>query len=499
MPSSRPVALFCILALAAAPARAQSSGPDADAVKAGVIQVLSLATFGLIPVQDLQAAVTQDGPDYRMRLPLTGLAAPTDAAITAVARPLRYGKVDIESMAFPSNGTLQTTVATGAANRIEYSVGKQVISAMVDPTLATESTYTAEFGDVRLVTAQGEQHGEQTIDHLATDGTFSAGPDGRLTFVTQSQATGFHLVGHGPNGFMSDTSVRAMAGHFSVENLDRAQGTRMLAALRGLMAADAQARAQRAEAPPGQVPAGEVPPAPGATPEQRRQLGAVVDAAGGLLSRVEVDETMEDVHFAVGGARGNGAGTISSVRLTMAGDAAQERLNTRLGIVADGIAVPGAAAGTVELIPHHVDLKTVLAGVPVAKLMALLRAAPEDHADPVLLQAQARALFADPQARVEIETLSFDAGPLAVTGSAKLRPRANGDFGGDIHIAARGVDALLAQVQGQPKLQQAMPLIFLAKGMGRAQGDSLVWDIVVGDGPLTINGTPFGQPAGKTR
>jgi hypothetical protein len=44
-----------------------------------------------------------------------------------------------------------------------------------------------------------------------------------------------------------------------------------------------------------------------------------------------------------------------------------------------------------------------------------------------------------------------------------------------------------------------MPLIFLAKGMGRAQRDSLVWDIVVGDGPLTINGTPFGQPAGKTR
>jgi hypothetical protein len=54
-------------------------------------------------------------------------------------------------------------------------------------------------------------------------------------------------------------------------------------------------------------------------------------------------------------------------------------------------------------------------------------------------------------------------------------------------------------VQGQPKLQQAMPLIFLAKGMARAQGDSLVWDIVLGEGPPTINGTPFGQPAGRTR
>jgi hypothetical protein len=88
---------------------------------------------------------------------------------------------------------------------------------------------------------------------------------------------------------------------------------------------------------------------------------------------------------------------------------------------------------------------------------------------------------------------------LSVTGSAKLLPRADGELGGEVHIAARGVDALLAQVQGQPKLQQAMPLIFMAKGLARAQGDSLVWDIAMGDGPLTINGTPFGQSAGKTQ
>jgi hypothetical protein len=61
------------------------------------------------------------------------------------------------------------------------------------------------------------------------------------------------------------------------------------------------------------------------------------------------------------------------------------------------------------------------------------------------------------------------------------------------------VDALLAQIQDQPDLQQAVPLIFLAKGMGRAQGESLVWDIVMGDGVPTINGTKFGQPPGKTR
>jgi hypothetical protein len=493
MPASRPVVGLCLLALAAGPARAQNSGPDVDALKASVMQVLSLATFGMISVPDQGVAVTQEGRDYRMRLPLSGLAAPADAAVTAIARPLEGGRVDIESMAFPSSGTIEMPLATGLTNRIEYSVGKQTISGKVDPALARESTYTADFGNVRIATTQDEQHGVQTIDHVATEGTFSTGGDGRLTFAAQSRGTGFHMIGQGPNGFASDTSARALAGHVSVEGLDRAQGARMLTAFRGLVAAGAQARAQRAQIPPGQALN------PIMSAEQRRVLGALVAAADGLMNRIEIDETMEGVQFSIGTATGGGAGTIGSLRLAMTGDAAEDRLNSRLGITLDAIAVPAMAAEAGGLIPHHVDLKTVLAGVPVARLKALLREAAQDHTDPVVLQAQAQSLLGDPKARIAIETLAFDAGPLSVTGSAKLLPRANGELGGEIHITARGVDALLAQVQGQPKLQQAMPLIFLAKGMARAQGDSLVWDIVLGDGAPTINGTQFGQPGGKTR
>jgi hypothetical protein len=483
---------LCLLALASGPARAQSGGADADALKASVMQVLSLATFGMISMPDQGIAVTQEGRDYRMRLPLSGFAAPADAAVVARARPLAGGRVDIESMVFPSSGLIDVPLATGLTNRVEFSVGRQTISGTVDPTLATESTYTADFGDVRIATAQGEHHGEQTIDHVATDGTFSTGGDGRLTFMAQSRGTGFHMIGHGPNGFTSDTSARALAGHFSVEGLDRNRGARLLAAFRGLVAAGAEAREQRAESPPGQ-------PNPGISSKQRQDLGAMVAAVDGLLNRIEVDETMEEVHFSVGTATGGAVGTIGSLRLAMTGDAAEDRLNTRLGVTLEGIAVPDLAVEAGGLIPHHVDLKTVLAGVPVARLKALLREAARDHTNSSQLEAQARSLLSDPQARIAIETLAFDAGPLSVTGSAKLLPRASGQLGGEIHIVARGVDALLAQVQRQPNLQQAMPLIFMAKGMGRAQGDSLVWDIALGDGPPTINGTRFGQPAGKTR
>lgn len=499
MPACRPAALFGVLALTAMtaltaqPVQAQTRSPDPEALKASVMQVLSMATFGMISVQDQQAAVTQQGTDYRMRLKLPGFAEPPDAAITALARPADNGRVDIDSMAFPSSGTIVTTLANGTPSRINYAIGKQTISAKVDPTLATESSYTADFSNLRFQTAQGDQHSDQVMDHIATEGTFSAGSDGRLTFMTDSQGTGWHIAGRAPNGFQTDMSARAIAGHVSVEGLDRAQGAHLLAAFHGLVAAGAEAKAQQ-----GQHPAGPVAP-PAETPEQRRQLGAVLEAASGLLDRIEVDETMQDLRFTFATANGGSEGTVGTLRLTMAGDAVRARLNTRLGLAVEGIDVPVLAAESGGLVPHHVALKAVLAGVPVPRLMALLRAATQQHSDPALLQAQALAMLGDPATRVAVEALSFDSGPLSVTGSAKLVPRADGQFGGEIHIAARGVDALLAQVQRQPKLQQALPIIFLAKGMARSQGDSLVWDITLGDGPPTINGTPFGQPAGRTR
>ncbi len=490
---SRSVIGLCLLALAAAPARAQTAGQEADTLKAGMMEVLSLATFGMIPMSDQAIKVTQEGPDYRMRLPLSGFVAPPDAAITAIARPLPGGRFDIESMAFPSSGTIEIPASSGLRNWAEFSLGKQAISATVDPALATESAYTADFGNVRVATVRGERHGEQTIDHVATDGTFSADGNGRLTFKAQSRGTGLHMTGGGPNGFVSDTSARALAGRFSVEGLDRAQGARLLDALRRLLAAYAPTPAQPAEVQPGKAQK------PDMSVEQRRDLGKILAAADGLLNRIEIDETMEGVHVLVSSASGSGAGTIGSLRLALAGDAVDDRLNTRLGVTLDAIEVPALAAEADGLIPHHISLKAALAGVPVVGLKALLREAAQGHADSTQLEARARTLLGDPRTQVGIETLAFDAGPLSVTGSARLLPRADGKLGGEIHVAARGVDALLERVQGQPKLQQATPLIFLAKGMARAQGDALVWDIVLGDGVPTINGTTFGQPAGKTR
>jgi hypothetical protein len=388
----------------------------------------------------------------------------------------------VTSMTFPPAGTLETASASGPPWPVTYSIGHQAITAKVDPGLTMPSSYAADFKAIRLMSEHDEQHGEQTIDRYTINGTIAADSGGLLTLASQGSGTGIRFIGHGPNGFASDVAIRALAGHFSVEGLDRIQGTRLLTALRRIPAVG-----KTSDQPSG------------ISQDQREALRAIVEATSGLLNRAEAEETLEDIRFAAGTGSAATSGTVRRLRLNMTGDAVAERLNTQFGIALDGISSSALSAENAMFIPHRVDLKTNLSGVRIGPLMALLHAVTEPGTDPAALLAQAMTLLADPQVRISIEALSFDSGPLQVQGSARVVPRPDGQLGAAIHIAASGMDKLLAQTQSQPSLQQVMPMMLLAKGIGRPEGDSLIWDISLSDGPPTVNGIPLGQARGKSR
>ncbi len=55
----------------------------------------------------------------------------------------------------------------------------------------------------------------------------------------------------------------------------------------------------------------------------------------------------------------------------------------------------------------------------------------------------------------------------------------------------------MATLQQNPKAMQIIPMIFLAKGMAKPQGDSLVWDIAYANGAVTVNNVPLAQPPAR--
>ncbi len=468
--------------LAGAPAAAQDSLTP-DAAQTQLSAVLSLISFGLIGPPDHPPQITRDGDAYRIRVPLPVLATPPDAALDALAQPVGGGVWDITSLTFPAAGSVAMMPQagnTGPAN-LSFTIGRQANHGRIDPSLAEPSPFTLELDDLTIRTEGTGQQSDQTIGRQTMQGTFTGDADHRLTLLTQGTATDWKISARDAAGTVRNSLIRSVATSLQLEGLDRPQAERLRAA----------ARALATSLPPG----GRLGGTPAdLTPFQRDQLRAMLDASTGLLTRISLDETLEGIHFEAPG--GNNSGDIGRVRFGLTGESVQDHLNASLDVALHDLKLAAVPADTAAFMPSVVHVRPAVSGIRTDALMRLLRHATAPDLKPGALQAEATALLNEPGARVGIESLSLVSGPLRLEASARLHPAVGGTPGFDAHVVAHGVDAMIAATQHNPKAQQIMPIIFLAKGMARPDGDGLVWDIVFNDGVFTVNGVALGQPAG---
>jgi hypothetical protein len=470
MKPSRTPRLAAALLLIPLAARAQTP-------EAGLLDALSLISGGLLAPRDPPPQVTHDGDLYRVRVPIPALAEPPDAAVDATARPLEAGVWDITALTLPQAGVLNTPAQAAAApGMLTFAIGQQTFHARIDPTLATPSPFKAQLGKITIRTENAPQHTEQTIEQYSTDGTLSGDGHGRMNAHALGALTNWLITGAGDKP--SDSfrlSMRSAAIRYNVEGLDRARAEHLRATLQN-----------------------RPPAAPTAnltlSPAGRERLHAMIDEFGALLTRFDIDETIQGVHFE---AAGTSKVEIGSVRLGLAGDSRDGRMSAHLDIsVADPSAnmVPPDYAA---LMPHRVTIRPAVSGVRSEALMQWLRDATAEGSDATALQTRAMALLSDPQAHVGVESLAIETGPLTVQGSARVIALPGNTPGYTVHLTASGLDAMMATLQGNPKAMQIIPMIFLAKGMAKPQGDSLVWDIAYANGAVTVNNVPLAQPPAR--
>ena len=445
---------------------------DTDALRSSLTEMLSLLSFGSVSVPDQAAQVTQSGADIHVRLPLNGFAAPPGASAEVVAHPASNGAWDVTALTFPPAGALGTSIY----QVVSYTLGQQAIHGRLAPQHTAPSTFAAELGGIALHSASGGQDTDQTIGRVTLNTTVSAESAGRMDVQTRDSATNWHIATHEPGSPAINSQIRRLEGHMSLTGLDPTQAGRLMTAARAVMRT-----AQPGNRQPDLSAAG------------RDGIQAMVDATAGLLTRMEASQTLEGMTFDLGD--GN-SGRLDRLRLQMDGRAENQVLDAGIELAMDELALTSLSADTAALLPRHLTARSVLAGLPLGKVTALLQAALRPNADTGALRIQAAALLQAPGARAAIESVVFDSGPLHVRASARFLPRPNGEIGTDIHISASGTDALLGQAMGKPGLQAVLPMVFLAKGMGRVQGDSVVWDISLGGGAMTVNGVSLGQAGG---
>jgi hypothetical protein len=477
--------LLVVPLLAAGPAYSQTAGAQpAGAQTAGsaasLMEALTLVSGGLLLAPGAEPVLTPDGDRFRVHIPIPKLTAPPNAAIDATAAPVGSAW-DITGLTFPPTGTIVTQAAADKPPAtLRFTIGQQTSHARIDPTLAVPSPYAMAFSDIAVHIDSPETPGNLTIAQMTLDGTLTGDGGGHMTTRSHGKADNWRFSMADKDGTPVKMSLRSLNVVYDVDGLDRAKAESLREKTRAITATQ-----QANSAAAGQLPV--------VTPAFREQLRTLIDASSGLLSSMKVEETFQGLHF---DAAGDNNGDIGEIRFAMASEAANDKVAAHVDIGVNDVALTAVPAQFVQYVPRRVSIRTAFSGIPAEKLRELLREATMDGADPDDLQAKAIGLLNAPGAHAGIETLHVESGPLLLEGTARVRALPDGTAGYEMHLTAHGLDAMLALVQADPKAAQITPMLYMAKGMAKPEGDGVVWNIAFADGVLKVNGTPMGQQPG---
>ncbi len=151
-----------------------------------------------LPAPELPLRITPEGDHYRAALPIAGLSGPDGSgALTATLRPLDGGRWAVEDIALPPSGHFAMRVpapddpSRTVPAEATLSLAGQDGRMLIDPTLATPSSFEAQLRGVVLDVTGGGQHQRQQMDRYETHGTATQAAGGRLDLVQDAAIEGW--------------------------------------------------------------------------------------------------------------------------------------------------------------------------------------------------------------------------------------------------------------------------------------------------------------------
>jgi hypothetical protein len=449
-----------LLAFISAAIIAASSHAHADPLdRNGLLRVLSMLTGGWVDPTDPAVVVTSDGDQATVRVPIAGIATTADATLHHASSNVW----DLLSVALPDT----LSAPSGPDHAGQTIIGKQETHGRLDPTLTTPSELHATLHDVAFTQIHGETHSVSAAATMTTESHLTASDASHVDIHGNTISTGYTLVIRNPKGTVLDAKTARVHAQATASGVNPTQFPAFAKALH-------------------EVRTGSIDP-----PLSAAQLLETVTAAA---QRISGQEDIDGASFTLGDKT---PGKIGPSHLSADFTANNDRLTVSTGMAIDGLDIGAVAPnGLKDLVPHHIVLRERASDVPIKGLVTLLHHAGAPDADRNAVRQEALQYIANSGAVFTIDALDFDAGPLRFHGTGRLFTPPDGQVGVQLHLRATGLDALLAQSQTNPSLRQITPALFMAKGMGRPDGDALVWDVAVNHGALTVNGIPLGHPPG---
>lgn len=490
-PTSRAAILSCLVVLAPVASRAADVTPEQARTLEEQLRAWFASMAGPnLPVAASPIQVTPEGDHFHLIAPPVASKAQARGwpTVTANAKPVTDGRWTIEGMRVqtPATFMVETPVPTKPGETASLPVpttytltyATQEGGGTWDPTFATPSNFSTNSTGFRLVGEGGGRQQVTTIDSMMSAILLRPVADNRVDFSLDASGTGYAMQVKPSSGAAAGSTMAVAAQQVKVQlslpGVSRERSAQLIPALVRL--APAPGAAADAKAPPN--------------PEAVRML---VQALQGFASGATINEVLDG--FIIEG-QGFGFAT-KQLRLGLDTKVDGAFMNAVMDVGLDGLALPGmgldAFAG---LLPSRVILRPVVSHVPTKELLALLQAAGENpNSKPP--PAQVAALFSQGGLKAGMEHFALDMGGASFAGRADIDLPSPNAASGTAQVTATNMDALLAKVQANPALAQAIPMIVFAKGIGRTEGGKLVWDMQFDSSKLLVNGVDLLKMGGK--
>jgi hypothetical protein len=471
---------------ASAPASAAPAIDDAGAkaILDGVHAMLADMLGTLAPAADLLHATVQ-GDHYHIEIPIAhrweGGGIGGDS-IGADLVPLGDGRWRIANGAMP--GRIEVSVdhpSPGVPGAMAMTFKEHSFAGVIDTTLATETKLAFHIADETLAGVGGQTSTGSHMD--SADGTLTVTPDkdGTATLLSTSTMRGLKATSAMGKG----VAVNQIASGTGTLRFTHLSFPALRAAVRALSNVIVLAQAQAAPPAPGTAPN------PSPDPKMREDLHTLIAALAMSATSFSMEQTQDGLSFAGGPVQG----TVGHMAFGMDLGAQDGNVSLAMRLEVDKPSLPTIPPGIMtEFLPSRVVLKPRLSGVDAAALRRSLDAAVDNPQPNGFIGLAMAVLNAHPPA-LSIDEMAIDTGPAHITGHGEITVRGPGEAQGTATVRATGLDEAMKEISADPQGKQALAGLVFIKGLGKPDGDAMVWDISYDGQKLLVNGNDLSAMA----
>lgn len=485
-------------------AAAQSATIDPAQVQSQLRTWFSTILAPAVTLPEPPLTVTREGDTYLLTLPASLWSGAAGEDIAAELRPIDGGAWAIEKLRMPLKGQFSATMPspTGPPEAFDarYQIGEQTVRGVIDPGMRRRSSVNVDTRDLVLDIRSGAQKQLQRLERYGFQASVIPGADGRFDVTQDATMNGWETSAEVGPGTTTEMGMRR--GRVAMR-LDGVRSDRLgtaFAVVKDLIAV-ALNPPSGAGAPPTGTPSAKTPgkadAGGGDIPEAARlKIRELIEAFRGLADRMEAEETLDDlvVTIPVVGKLG-----LSQFAFGMGAEVPDGRLWAWTELSMSGLQFDMIPPAMRDYVPSRVAMRPVISGVPTERIFSLLLRATEANPDMDALMAEATALLSSADTVIGVESMAIDLDPVKLSGTGRLRLFKDAAAGGkgqaapelagiEARVTATGLDALMAEANKKPELRQALPIIAMARGMGRQEGDKLVWDLAITESQALVNG-----------